>query len=308
MFGSLGVQVVTYHNEPAQLTRLAEGLAATLSAARAAFPDLSRIAVRFGDCGTPASLPSVADDLRERLDDVADDVDILLFHDNLGSGGGSNALAAGRDEELIWVLNPDTYPSPRCATELVRALADESAERAVGAVDGRQIPLEHPKAYDPITGDTSWASGSCLMVRRDAFESVGGFDAEFFPMYCDDVDLSWRLQLSGWRVVHAPRAAVFHDKRIDSRGSVEASDFERASSALARLWLTRKFGRPDLEAGALAGFASSDHLALREAAASFTQRVEAGDVPAMLDHPERVAQFIDGEYAVHRFRHDVVPG
>ena len=64
---------------------------------------------------------------------------------------------------------------------------------------------------------------------------VGGFDAHFFPMYCDDVDISWRLRLAGWKVRHAPRAAIFHDKRITIDGAVAISEFEITSGTLARL-------------------------------------------------------------------------
>ena len=49
MFRSVGVQVVTYHNEPRQLLRLAEGIAATMAEARAA--GVEHVSVVFGDCG-----------------------------------------------------------------------------------------------------------------------------------------------------------------------------------------------------------------------------------------------------------------
>ena len=107
------------------------------------------------------------------------------------------------------------------------------------------------------------------MFRREAFDQVGGFDDHFFPMYCDDVDVSWRLKLAGWRVVHAPRAAVFHDKRITVGAAVEVSDFERASGTLARLFLTRRYGRPDLEAETLEWIALDGSEAHRAAAEDF---------------------------------------
>lgn len=297
MFRSVGVQVVTYYNDAGQLLRLAEGVAAAMAEARAA--GVERVAVEFGDCSEPPTIESLHDRLAGELEGVADHVDTVAFGANLGSGGGSNALAARRDDEVIWVLNPDTYPSPRCAVELLTVLADDG----VGAVDGRQMPIEHPKAHDPRTGDTSWASGSCLMLRRAAFDEVGGFDAHFFPMYCDDVDLSWRLQHAGWTVRHAPRAAVFHDKRITIDAGVAVSEFEITSGTLARLWLTRRWGRPDLEAETLAWIDAEGTAAHRAAATEFRRRCDDGDSPEPMPSAERVAQFVDGEYAVHRFRY-----
>jgi N-acetylglucosaminyl-diphospho-decaprenol L-rhamnosyltransferase len=54
-----------------------------------------------------------------------------------------------------------------------------------------------------------WVSGACFLVRRSAFEEVGGFDESYF-MYAEDVDLCWRLGRNGWRVAYAPGAEVVH--------------------------------------------------------------------------------------------------
>ena len=54
-----------------------------------------------------------------------------------------------------------------------------------------------------------WVSGACFLVRRTAFEQVGGFDEAYF-MYAEDVDLCWRLGRAGWRVLYAPDAEIVH--------------------------------------------------------------------------------------------------
>ena len=53
-----------------------------------------------------------------------------------------------------------------------------------------------------------------MLARREAFEQVGGFDPFFF-LYCEDVDLSWRMWLAGWRCVTENRARVRHDTSVD---------------------------------------------------------------------------------------------
>ena len=202
MSARLGVQLVTYHNGFEQLLRTLRGVEATVAKARAA-QLVGDVTVRMGDCSEREWYS--ADELEQFAAAVPSaSFSYRYFDANLGSGGGSNALAEGVDEDLTWVLNPDTYPAPSCLTELIAALAPDD----VGVAEGRQIPLEHPKAYDPVTGDTSWGSGCCLLFKRAAFDLVGGFDPHFFPMYCDDVDVSWRLRLAGRRVVHAPRGGV----------------------------------------------------------------------------------------------------
>jgi len=297
---TVGVQVVLFDNDPTQQVRLAEAIAAAAGRALAdGETSLAKVVLRYGDC---SRWPCLSDGDRARIADTvaADgaglDVSFEFFGANLGSAGGSNALAAAGDEDAIWVLNPDTYPAPTALAALLAAL-----ESGVGATEARQIPIEHQKAYDPQTGDTGWATGACTLFRRGAFDRVGGFDAHFFPLYCDDVDLSWRLRLDGWSIRHVPRAVVFHDKPIGTGGAVRWTETAARSSHLARLWLYRRYGRPDLERRFLAEAAVADDPILRAAVDEFTQRAAAGDAPERLDDGGRVAQFVDGQYAPRRF-------
>jgi GT2 family glycosyltransferase len=68
-------------------------------------------------------------------------------------------------------------------------------------VDGRDSPR-------PVNGDVGWVSGVCMAMRRSDFIAVGGFDPIFF-MYCEDVDLCWRLSERG-RIVRLDDHPVLH--------------------------------------------------------------------------------------------------
>jgi len=61
----------------------------------------------------------------------------------------------------------------------------------------------------PVERTAGWLSGSCILLRRDAFDAVGGFDPGFF-MYFEDLDLGDRLGKAGWRNVYVPSAVVAH--------------------------------------------------------------------------------------------------
>jgi N-acetylglucosaminyl-diphospho-decaprenol L-rhamnosyltransferase len=54
-----------------------------------------------------------------------------------------------------------------------------------------------------------WVTGACFLVRREAFDEVGGFDDRYF-MYVEEVDLCWRLARAGWRTGYESSARVIH--------------------------------------------------------------------------------------------------
>jgi GT2 family glycosyltransferase len=76
--------------------------------------------------------------------------------------------------------------------------------------------------------DYSAVTGACMMVRREAFEFVGGFDEEFVVNY-SDVDLCLRIRNSGWRIVYTPDARLLHHESYSHQRRIPRRDFERAS-------------------------------------------------------------------------------
>lgn len=103
------------------------------------------------------------------------------------------------------VANPDTVPTPLAVRMLVQTLST----RCAGLVEARQWPFEHPKEYEEETLQTPWATGAFFAASPSAFEAVNGFDELLF-MYNEDVDLSWRMRLSGWDILYQPKALVHH--------------------------------------------------------------------------------------------------
>lgn len=292
---SLRITSVLYQNDMAAALRGLRSLAHSASLAREAGV-ISEAALHIGD-SSPSPLMDAAavEALQEELAPLIGRVEYLHFNANLGSAGGQNRLSEGMAEDLWLVMNPDVVAHPRLASALVGALGE-----GVGITEARQLPLEHPKVYDARTGDTSWASGCCMLTRRELREKLGGFDSETFFLYCDDVDYSWRVRDAGWRVVYCPDARVFHDKRVDDGGGVAASSTEHYYSAEAGLLLRWKWSRDDLLEQQIRRFSISPSEAHRRALEEFRHRRDAGRLPARFDPEHRTAQFVGGEYAVHR--------
>jgi N-acetylglucosaminyl-diphospho-decaprenol L-rhamnosyltransferase len=108
---------------------------------------------------------------------------------------------------LIKEVNGEVYPSARLVPTLGRGIGH--------AVLGR-VWRANPWTRDYKQSNTSvtereagWLSGSCLLMRRAAFDSVDGFDPRYF-MYFEDVDLGERLGRAGWLNVYVPTAEVVH--------------------------------------------------------------------------------------------------
>jgi GT2 family glycosyltransferase len=159
---------------------------------------------------------------------------------NLGFGAGHNHMMkqcfdAGNDHYIM--MNPDGFPHIDCLSEMVMAAISDPG---VGQVEALQFPQEHPKPWDPLTFETAWSSGACSLLTREAYAYTGGFDDNFF-MYCEDVDLSWRLRSIGYRIKMAPKALFFHDVRSRSNRAT------RRAMLMSGRYLARKWGAPDFE-------------------------------------------------------------
>ncbi|HEY3436785.1 MAG TPA: glycosyltransferase family 2 protein [Actinotalea sp.] len=109
------------------------------------------------------------------------------------------------------LLNPDgsRYPSARELPSLTQGVGHALLGRLwptnpwTRAYQQRQ---ETPAQDERAAG---WLSGACLLLRREAFEQVGGFDERYF-MFFEDLDLGERLGRAGWTNLHVPTAEVTH--------------------------------------------------------------------------------------------------
>lgn len=168
-------------------------------------------------------------------------VSVVQTGANLGYGKAANLGVAATSTDWVVIANPDivwkqgaldalldaTHRWPRAGAigPLIRTPEGEvyPSARALPAL-GRGIghamfgwwwpsnPWSAAYRQDraePVERTAGWLSGSCLLVRRDAFDSVAGFDPAYF-MYFEDVDFGERLAKAGWLNVYAPSAEVVH--------------------------------------------------------------------------------------------------
>ncbi len=166
---------------------------------------------------------------------------LLRTGGNLGYGAASNRAVAGARSPWVVVANPDVVWMPGSLDELLDAADRWPRAGAVGPAvrtpDGDLYPSARAKpslgrgighalvgwwwpanpwtaSYrgergSPVEEPVGWLSGACLLLRRDAFEAVDGFDESYF-MFMEDLDLGERLGAAGWQNIYAPSAVVEH--------------------------------------------------------------------------------------------------
>jgi GT2 family glycosyltransferase len=186
-----------------------------------------------------------------RLRRVHPDVRFVATAENPGFGAGINRAATLAQGDLLLVLNPDTVVDTDVVARLTRwmdshpqtGIAAPLVATSGGAIEAsaRTFPgwstvlggrstwlsrawpsnplsrrnlLTGPDVREPI--DVDWVSGACMLIRRDAFDAVSGFDEGFF-LYWEDADLCCRVGLAGWRVTYYPGCRVTHRGGRSSR-------------------------------------------------------------------------------------------
>ena len=159
------------------------------------------------------------------------EVIVVRSSENLGFGGGCNLGASRERGEHLVFLNPDTVVDPNWLGELIKPL---DARPRVGLVTSKILMLNDPKRINTcgntvhLTGltlcrglgdssatfgsdeDVDAVSGAAFAIRRDVFQSMGGFDETMF-LYMEDTDLSVRARLAGWESRFAAQSVVYHD-------------------------------------------------------------------------------------------------
>jgi len=159
---------------------------------------------------------------------------------NIGFGSAHNQLmkvAFNKGSRYYCALNPDGMLHPKCILEML-STAEEFSDRAV--VEAKQCPVEHPKPYDPLTLDTPWVSGACFLYPETVYRVVGGFDENFF-LYCEDVDLSWRIKKAGFLLKMNPRALFYHESQSRINNPFITKKMFLSGRYLAHKWGASQF-------------------------------------------------------------------
>ncbi len=150
---------------------------------------------------------SILEEMKRRYENLFGEIEIVQNVKNEGFGRANNIGFKRCVSDIVCFINIDTELAEDAFKQLEQEIADSDEKTALW--EFRQYPFEHPKIYDPLTGETGWASGAAFAVRRKVFEEVNGFDERIF-LYVEDVDLSWRIRWAGYRLKYVPNVKIIH--------------------------------------------------------------------------------------------------
>lgn len=194
---------------------------------------------------TPASAAEIvvadngsSDDSLEWLEANYPSVRTIVLDKNYGYAGGYNKALEQLDSEFFVLLNSDVR-TPKgwlepmlellegdatIAAAAPKILSEQEPNRfeyaggAGGFIDVLGYPFCRGRVLEDVEYDRGqyndarevfWASGACMVVRAEVFKALGGFDADFFA-HMEEIDLCWRMQSCGHKIMTMPQCAVYH--------------------------------------------------------------------------------------------------
>ena len=173
---------------------------------------------------------SSGDNSLEKLKGLGNQIVLIESKENLGFAGGVNLGVSKSSGEIIGLLNNDA----KCDVNWISSAVDAfSEDKDIASVASKVLTWDG-SAVDFVDGSLTWygmgykreamkpteeiidfkrevlfGTGSALFFKKNIFEEVGGFDERFFMFY-EDVDLGWRLNLLGYKVIYEPKSIAFH--------------------------------------------------------------------------------------------------
>jgi GT2 family glycosyltransferase len=165
-------------------------------------------------------------------------VELIQFESNLGFCAGYNKAINQVESEIVVLLNSDVEVTPGWLDSPTTLLKSNSVLAAVqpkilsyqskkqfeyagaagGFIDKLGYPFCRGRLFQTVENDEGqyndqcrifWASGACLIIKREIYLEAGGLDEDFFA-HMEEIDLCWRLNRSGYSIFYDGNSTVYH--------------------------------------------------------------------------------------------------
>ena len=165
-------------------------------------------------------------------------ITVIQNHGNLGFAGGYNEALQNVDADIYALVNSDIEVTPNWLQPIIEKFQNEPktaiiqpkildyknkeyfeyAGAAGGFIDQYGYPFCRGRIFETIEKDTHqyddeteifWASGACFFIRKEVFQELHGFDADFFA-HQEEIDLCWRAFNLGHQIKYTSKSVVYH--------------------------------------------------------------------------------------------------
>ena len=199
-----------------------------------------------------------------KLRNLGSGIRLLELGCNRFFGEANNIAAEEARGRYICLLNNDAFVQPGWLTPLVKALKendevgasgpmflfpDRSIQEAGAFVDAAGYPIRFGRCEKQASGDAltpkyvDYISAAALLVRRHLFMEAKGFDLAYEPAYYEDVDLCFRIQALGRKILYCPDAKVVHIEGQSANDNPEAEARRKALGDLNREKFVSRWGK-----------------------------------------------------------------
>lgn len=171
------------------------------------------------------------------LETTYPEISLIKLDENFGFAGGYNKAIESCDHEFVLLLNSDVEVTSGWLEPLLSEMSNkelgavmpnilstednssfEYAGASGGFIDKYGYPFCRGRIFDRVEKnkgqyttkmEVHWTSGACMLVRREVFVRLGGFDADFFA-HMEEIDFCWRIRRDGLKLLVIPESEVYH--------------------------------------------------------------------------------------------------
>ena len=176
-------------------------------------------------------------DKTKDISQYAENIVVSKTAGNLGFLKNCNHAAAEARGRYIFFLNNDTNVQRDWLSSLVSLMESDKAIGMAGSKlvfpDGKLQEAggilwndgsawnygrgKNPEASEyNYVKDADYISGAAIMIRKDLWQEIGGFDEQYAPAYCEDSDLAFEVRTHGYRVIYQPLSVIVHYEGISN--------------------------------------------------------------------------------------------
>lgn len=200
--------------------------------------DLKNIGIYVYDNKSTDNSISILEELKNKYNEKFNNFKIIKGNKNLGFGIANNRASKYATAEYLFFLNIDCEIYKDTLSKLEQKII-ENKDNNVGIFELKQQKYEHPKYYDPISKETKWASGACMIMKKKLFKKIHGFDKNIF-LYCEDVEISFNVRKLGFKIIYLNEIPIIH---YSYNEAYEFKKSQYVNSVPNNLYLRLKYGK-----------------------------------------------------------------